>query len=362
MKKIFIITLLILSNWAINTAAKTGIKFEPRIADFGIVNDDEIKTIKILMINEAQVSYTINEYSFIEGEFLKSDLPEKFILKPGEKKSFAIMLDPELAAPGEFESKMLFKIDTIEKVALYITGIIEETEQEPFSITLRLPEMAVDLGKEFNFPIIISSIEYNNNKIDGFSGKLVYNASVLAPLNYNNDDKLSYGKRTTKIEKKLPTKLLVAGDTLFILPMITALGNAVSSKIILDDVSFYYLGKEIDTELEISNGVIYLKGLIFQDSVPRLVSKISSIYNISPPPNPVENDFSLTVTYTGKVYLKIYTIHGAVVIDFSQELPVKTEKGTEEVFVPRNIFGSYGAYIIRLSAKDEFVSRMIIVK
>jgi len=80
------------------------------------------------------------------------------------------------------------------------------------------------------------------------------------------------------------------------------------------------------------------------------------------PPNPVSNDFTLRVIYIGISHLKIYTLEGVLVKDYSNELPEKTEKGSHQIQIPRNIFDNLGAYIIRLSGSNEFVSRMIIVK
>jgi hypothetical protein len=363
MKQIILITILIIFQWQISVEAKPNIEFEPSIADFGTVyKSDGVKKLKIIMINKSDNLYTINSYIFVNGDFLSSDLPEFFQLKPDEEKTFSISLNPAQAGIGEFQAKMMFKIDSTDKTILIVTGKIEEINQKPFQIALNLPEMTVRLGKEFELPVIISSIQYNRNKIDAVTGQLIYNASILAPANYDNDDKIEFGRRTTKFETAISNKDLAPGDTLFVFPMISALGDAVSSKIVLENVRFYYHGNEVATDLKVKNGTVYLEGIIYEDSVPRLISRISSVYRISPPPNPVENDFTLKITYIGKVYLKIYTINGAIIKDYSGELPEKTEKGSEEIFVPHNIFGSFGAYIIRLSAKDNFVSRMIIVK
>jgi len=363
MKKITILLFSLFFVFTVYAAPK--IVFKPNSVDFGsLTKDKPVQSVKVLLINSDSILYLVNSYKFLPNEmdFLSSDLPATFSIKPKAKLNFNIFLDPSKAPSGQFDSKLIFTFTNAnDSIELNITGTIIDSVPEILTVQLSIPDKKVKLGEKFNLPIIIESIQYNNNKINAVTGKLQYNASILAPTVPGDADIIEYGQRTTEFEQKIETQLM-PGDTLFSLPMIAALGDAVSTDVVLQNVQFYNLNGIVTAEVSINNGKISISDIFYQDDIPRLVGNISSNYYIYPPPNPVNNDFTLRVIYIGKAKLEIYTVDGILIKDFSAELPVKEDKGSETVLIPRNIFDTFGAYIIRLAGSTEFVSRMIIVK
>ncbi|GEM_PF-4405777 len=348
-----------------NLNAGVNISFKPNIINFGAVESSApSKTIKVTMKNNDNYLYSIANHQFIPNVngFITTDLPDKFTMKPFAEMTFNVKLSPSKAKIGQFQIKLTFTIrDTSDRITLSINGNIFKPQQTDFSIHLAIPNIEVEIGENFNLPVIIKSINLKNTKIDNVSCAIKYNASVLALVNGGGDDIIEYGTRTSY--KKITVKrTLKTGDTLLSFPMTAALGNATASDIILNNIIFYSKGSVIQTALTRTNGHIKIKGIIYQDKIPRLVSNLSSDYYIYPPPNPVNKDFTLRVIYSGKAQLKIYSIEGFLVKDLSSLLPVKSQRGSEKIVIPRNIFSNLGAYIIGLSGINAFVNKMIIVK
>ena len=364
MKKYLFLMLVLLAGTTLLNA-KANIAFKPEQIIFDTLSrEDPIKIFNIQMSNLDEIEHKIRGYTFlpnVNGE-LSSDLREGASVKARGVYKFKIKLNPAKAEVGEFVSKMIIFIDdSTEEVWCKISGYISSAPPAKLFMEVYVPEIRAEIGEDFTLPVIIRKIEYKGARFNYIKGMIKYNSSILAPASGGEEDKVEYGIRWTVFERRLEGTL-TAGDTIASIAMIPALGDATSTKVQLSNVKLYYENEPVEAEMSLIAGSVSLDGIVYQEGLPRLVSRMSSNYYIFPPPNPVTEDIMLEVIYIGRALLKIYSVNGILVRDYSSELPVKAEKGNETIDIPRGIFPTNGAYIIRLSGENEFVSKMIIVK
>ncbi|MFC2129870.1 two-component regulator propeller domain-containing protein [Bacteroidota bacterium] len=154
-------------------------------------------------------------------------------------------------------------------------------------------------GEEIQAPIYMKSNEdISQSGLDNIDARLRYNYTLLKPLD-NVQSEINDGKRIIQLSMKYEQK-----ELLETLNFKAELGNSISTKLILDNISF--TGAALSPTSETYSVLFELEGVCMEDGYPRLISNTGKAQLLLVSPNPSTESCELEYELIEKGSTKIY--------------------------------------------------------
>ena len=222
-----------------------------------------------------------------------------------------------------------------------------------------IPDLNAKVGDKFEMPIILNKFDETLN-INKFTISISFDASIMCLDTQITTSRINYGNNIISLTKEFK-KNPKAGDVLFSIPMIAALGDVVKSDIVIGEANWYSNNLPIENIITFKNGSLAISDIFYYGTTPRLITKIIDTLEIELPENIITSDFQTEIKYNGIAKFQIYSYFGNLIYEYSN-LTVHKDYIDELVTINRSIFSAKGVYILKLSNELDFVSKMIVVE
>lgn len=128
----------------------------------------------------------------------------------------------------------------------------------------------------------------------------------------------------------------------------------------IGDVTFYFAGVAADADGNETGDHVYTGSQVVNFNTVNSIATINSSTPISVYPMPVQDHFSVnySVTTSGPVSIKLYTMQGALAADLGSKMLAKGDY-TDNFYLPANL--SSGNYLLNIESESGLSSRKILI-
>ncbi len=193
--------------------------------------------------------------------------------------------------------------------------------------SIRVPDQSARIGDTVNIRVVVDSLKLPPAILGlqpaSFSFDLCFNSTVLTPAEASKRGPILNGMQMIHVADTMSQ--LTSSSTVFNMDFICGLGDAVESKIQVDNLNWYtQAGDTILLDYQAAFGSFKLENVWRDHDGSRLVNPQPGDISVSVSPNPVKGraffTLSTDITSTIQPTLALYNTMGEIVKNFSDEV------------------------------------------